>query len=207
MDYQGNSNKSKEPKPEKNIERVVTSEVLIQKKTLGQKFKDLFIEADVKSVVRYVIYEVVLPAARNTIVDASSKGIERMMYGENAARARSYGYGYGTQQRVTYNSPISRAFNPMQARRPPSLRPTSQEKNSRDNLIFTTREEAALVLERMNDIIDTYEIVSVSDLNDLVGIRPSYTDNRWGWVYLGDVQIRQVREGFLLDLPPAEPIQ
>ena len=59
----------------------------------------------------------------------------------------------------------------------------------------------------MNDIIDTYEVVSVADLNELVGLPTSYMDNKWGWIYLGDVQVRQIREGFLIDLPSAEPIQ
>ena len=58
----------------------------------------------------------------------------------------------------------------------------------------------------MNDIIDQFEVASVADLNDLVGFPTSYTDNKWGWIYLGDVQIRQVREGYLIDLPSPEPI-
>lgn len=207
MDYQSNSKKDRlelGSKPEKKIERVVTSEVLVQKKSLGRKFRELFIEADFKSVVHYVIYEVVLPAARNTIVDASTKGVERMMYGESAVRRRSYGPG----TRITYNTPIYRgsSYGDPRARNiapPVSGRPL---RNSRDDIILASREEASLVLERMNDIIDQFEVVSVADLNDLVGVPSSHVDNKWGWQYLGDVQIRQLREGFLLDLPPADPI-
>ncbi len=42
-DYQGNSRKLKESEkvPEKNVERVVASEVIIPKKSVGRKFKDL----------------------------------------------------------------------------------------------------------------------------------------------------------------------
>ncbi len=35
-----------------------------------------------------------------------------------------------------------------------------------------------MVLERMNDIIDTYEVVSVADLHDLVGRPKSYVDEK-----------------------------
>jgi hypothetical protein len=63
------------------------------------------------------------------------------------------------------------------------------------------------VLERMQDIIDKYEVVSVSDLYELLGLPSSYQDNKWGWNYLGDVQVRQIREGYLIDFPSAEPIQ
>lgn len=208
-DYQSNSKKDKEPKEKQKIERVIKTEVLVQKKSLGRKFRDLFIEADFKSVMRYVVYDVLLPAARNTIVDASSKGIERMMYGENAMRRRGYGMGVG--QRVTYNSPISRSYSSstmgVGLPRTPAISSARPARNVRDDLIFGSREEAALVLERMNDIIDQYEVVSVADLNELVGLQSAHTDNKWGWAYLPDIQIRQIREGFLIDLPPAEPIQ
>jgi hypothetical protein len=205
MDYQGNANKDKEKKakPEKRVEKVVSSEVIVQKKSLGRKFKDTFIEADLKSVVRYLLSDVLLPAARNTIVDASTKGIERMIYGEAAMRRRSMGAG----PRITYNSPINRFRDATPERSRLTPGESRSPRHSRDDFILSSREEAELVLERMNDIIDTYEVVSVADLNDLVGFPTSYIDNKWGWIYLGDVQIRQIREGYLIDLPAAEPIQ
>ncbi len=209
-DYQGNSKKMKETEkvPVKKIERVVDNEVVVQKKSIGRKFKDLFIEADLKTVLRYVGSDVLLPAARNMIVDASSKGVERLLYGDSAIRRRNYGGG----SRVTYNNPINRGYRdgvPFQTpRNAPSI--SSEPRSSRygqDNFIISSREEAAIVLERMNDIIDTYEVASVADLKDLVGIPPTHVDNKWGWIYLGDVQIRQIREGYLIDFPPAEPMQ
>jgi len=145
-----------------------------------------------------------LPAARNLIVDASTKGIERMIYGESAMRRRGIG---APGPRVTYNSPINRGgYSPS---RPPSITPgeSRSPRHSLNDFILSSREEAELVLERMNDIIDTYEVVSVADLNELVGFPTSFVDNKWGWIYLGDVQIRQIREGYLLDLPSAEQIQ
>ncbi len=205
MDYQSNSKKAKEqaskkPEKDKNVEKVVVGEVVVQKKSLGRKVKDIFVEADLKSVLRYVGTDVLIPAARNMIVDASTKGVERMMYGESTIRRR----GYGAGPRVTYNNPINRGYRDPVGR--PQL-PSRSPRLRRDDFILSSREEAELVLERMNDIIDTYEVASVADLNDLVGMPTSHVDNKWGWVYLGDVQIRQIREGYLLDLPPAEPIQ
>ena len=44
MDYQGNPNKSREEKkPEKQIEKVVTGEVIQKPKSIGRKFKDVFL--------------------------------------------------------------------------------------------------------------------------------------------------------------------
>ncbi len=107
-DYQGNSKKMKETEkiPPKNIERVVVGEVVVHKKSIGRKFKDLFIEADFRTVIKYVATDVLLPAARNMIVDASTKGVERLLYGESAMRRRNFGTG----PRITYNNPINRGY-------------------------------------------------------------------------------------------------
>lgn len=206
QDYTGNSKKAKEEpkKIDKKVEKVIVGEVVVQKKSLGRKIKGLFVEADLRSVISYVASDVLLPAARNMIVDASTKGVERMMYGESTIRRRNYGTG----PRVTYNNPINRDRgyrDSALSRRPPGGGRAARR--GRDDLILSSREEAELVLERMNDILDTYEVASVADLNDLIGEPTSHVDNKWGWVGLHDVQIRQIREGYLLDLPPAEPIQ
>jgi hypothetical protein len=204
QDYQSNSNKDKKQKPEKQIERTIHTEVLVQKKTIGQKFKGLFIEADPKSVIQFIFYEVILPAARNMIVDSTSKGVERMMYGDRGSGRSRYGMiGGGT--RVTYNSPVNRGYGNPALRPPPAARQNIMRSNQ-NNLIFVSREEAASVIDQLNNIIDQYEVASVADLNQIVGLEKSYTDNKWGWIYLGEAQVRQVREGFLLELPPADPI-
>lgn len=215
MDYQGNSKKSKEPqgeKPKKEIEKVVlTGEVVVKKKGIGAKFREVFIEADFRSVVQYIMYDVLIPAAKNTITDIATKGVERMMYGESAIRRRNYGSG----SRFTYNTPIDRGYADRGYRdapgpprgRTPTVRDPRPQRHSQDTYILTTREDAALVLERMNDVLDQIEIVTIEDLNDLIGLQSTYMDNRWGWINLRDAQIRQVREGWVLDLPAAEPIQ
>lgn len=209
VDYAGNSKKDKEKsdRPEKKIEKVVTSDVVVQKKSLGRKFRDLFVEADFRSVFRYVFGEVLLPAARNTIVDASTKGIERMIYGDQAIRRRNYGGGMGP--RVTYNNPINRGGyrEPERVRYSPSGSAPRASTRAREDFILASREEADLVLERMSDIIDQFEAVSVADLNELVGFPTTPIDNKWGWSYLGDVQVRQIREGYLIDLPQPEELQ
>ena len=73
-------------------------------------------------------------------------------------------------------------------------------------MILASREEAELVLERLLDIISKYEVASLADLYDLTGLPSSHVDNKWGWTYLNNTEIRQVRDGYLLDLPPLEEI-
>lgn len=199
-DYASNAHRQKEPPPEKVVEQVVTGEVIVRKKTFGQKFKSIFFGGDAKSALRYLAADVFLPTIRNLVVDATTKGMERMVYGESAQRRRAP-ISYGS--RVQYNAPVrrDRAYLPDQANRP--LRPVRRDTN---DMVLSTREEAELVLERLLDIIDKYQVASLADLYDLTGLPTSSIDNKWGWTYLNNTEIRQVRDGFLLDLPPADEI-
>lgn len=210
-DYQSNSKKAKEVKAPaaKNIEKVVVGEVIVQKKPIGRKFRDMIIAADFKSVFGYVIHDIFVPAAKNMLVDSAAKGAERMVYGEYAARSRR-GPIHGPGPRMTYNSPINRGYNPRDSRALPQggeISPRRATRLDRADFILTSKEEAELVLERMTDIIDQYDVVTVADLNELVGHPTTHIDNKWGWIYLGDVQIRQTNSGYMIDFPPAEPLQ
>lgn len=207
-DYQGNAKKSRETteKPEKNIERVVVGEVIVQKETLGQKFKGLFTRTDPKTVITYVAASVLLPAAKNMLYDGLKTTAAHMIFGEAAARRQQMTSGGGS--RTVYNNPINRAREGMSRLAPPITQtPRAFPRHVHENFILSSRDEAELVLERMNDIIEKYEVVTVADLNDLVGLPTTHVDNKWGWIFLGDVQVRQIREGFLIDFPPAEAVQ
>src|SRR3954469_8808892 len=107
MDYQGNSKKDKEiipAKPKKNIERVTTSEVLVKKKSVGNKFKEVFVAADFRGVLIHVIADVLIPAAKNMVYDVGSETLKRTMFGERASQMQRFSPG----PRTTYNNPIKR---------------------------------------------------------------------------------------------------
>jgi hypothetical protein len=207
MDYQGNTNKEKEAtdkKPEKNIEKVVTVEVIQKPKPIGRKFKETFFGGDFKMSMRYVAGDVLLPALRNLIVDMTTKGMERIVFGESSYRRRPSEY----RPRVQYNNPIYRAQDPREISRgrvPDQPRYRSSRYEIKD-IVIADRGEAELVVERLIDIIDKYEVASLADLYDLLGLATSHVDNKWGWTYLNNVEIRQIRDGYLIDLPALEEI-
>ncbi|MET0786303.1 MAG: hypothetical protein ABWY25_06315 [Paenisporosarcina sp.] len=205
MDYQGNPNKPKEPKPDKQIEKVVTGEVIQKPKGIGRKFRDVFLGGDLKNAARYVTGDVILPAFRDLLVDAITNGAKRFVYGESMYRRRQTEY----RPRVSYNNPIYRGM-PRDPRdrailpdQPHSYR---QQRQERDDIILARREDAELVVERLIDIVNQYDVASLADLYDLLGQQSSHVDNKWGWTYLNNVEIRQVRDGYLINLPDLEPI-
>ena len=58
----------------------------------------------------------------------------------------------------------------------------------------------------MCELIDTYQMVKVADLYDLVGISCDYTANNYGWTNLRNASVERVRDGYILKLPKALPI-
>jgi len=209
MDY-GNSHRKKEgqgkaEKADKQVAKVISGEVIVKKKPFIRKVKDTFVAADFGSVGRYLIGDVLIPAVKNMLVDAGKQGIDRVIWGDRAVQRQRYGPG----PRITYQTPISRPYtgSPNQRNAPPiQIGPRVSSRSSRDDIILSSREEAQNVLERLGDVIDTFEFATVADLKDLLGLEATHVDNKWGWVYVGDAAVRQVREGFLLDLPPENPI-
>ena len=207
MDYQGNSHKAREhgrkivEKPKQ--EKIVTGVVVEKKPGFGHKLKSLFFGGGFKGTLQFVAADVLLPAVRNLFVDTVEAGARRAVYGESAsARRRGLGPQYGS--RIQYNSPLHRERNPAYLPDQPSrLKPIRRDTN---DFILSTREEAEHILERLLDIVSQYEVASLADLYDLAGLPSSPVDNKWGWSYLNNAEIRQVREGYLLDLPPTEEI-
>jgi len=81
------------------------------------------------------------------------------------------------------------------------------QKHETGDIILASKAEAEMVLDGLSTIISQYDVASVADLHDLVGLPTTFVDNNWGWTRIGGSNIRQIREGFLLDLPPVESIK
>jgi hypothetical protein len=202
-DYASNRNRDKEKKEDKKIEKVIVGEVIQKPKPITRRFREIFLGGDAKQAARYVTADVVLPALRNLIVDMTVKGMERIVFGESSYRRRPIEY----RPRVQYNNPINRMRDPRELGRLPDQPPRYRtERRSFNDIIFSNRAEAETVVETLLDIIDKYEVVSLADLYELVGLPSTHVDNKWGWTYLKNVEIRQVREGSLIDFPPLEEI-
>jgi hypothetical protein len=209
--FPGNSKNvtgAKQP-AEKNVEKIVTTDVVVRKKTIGKKMKDIFFGGDFKNAFRYVAADVLLPAVRNMIADAGTEGIRRIIFPESQARVRR-DYRSGYAPRTSYNNPLIRpGRDPREAAYLPQQPPhvVKQSRSEINEIIFPTRDESMLVLEGMINIIDKFETVSVADFYTLIGLPSTYVDNSWGWTFLNNVDVRQIREGFVIDFPAPEPLR
>ncbi|MET0786959.1 MAG: hypothetical protein ABWY25_09650 [Paenisporosarcina sp.] len=213
MEYQSNSNKNKDEPliPEKKVEKIVTGEAIQRSKPVGRKFKEVFFGGDFKYASRFVVADVILPRLRDLLVDIAWKGTSRLVYGESDHRRRHPEF----ESRTQYNVPVNRASTaffrtPDPRERPyipdqphPYRRPVRRDYKE---VVLADRAEAERVVERMYDLLEKYEIVTLADLYDLCGFATSHIDNKWGWTSLTNAQVVQVREGYLIDLPAAEAI-
>ena len=73
-------------------------------------------------------------------------------------------------------------------------------------MILDNRGEAEDVLSRMDELVATYGLVSVADFYDLVGITGNWTDNKYGWTDIRSANVVHVREGYIIKLPKALPL-
>lgn len=205
VDYNNLPSKKSSPKEKPEIQKVVTGEVITRKKPLGNRFKDVFFGSDLKPVGQYIAADVLYPAMRNLVVDIASKGVERLIYGDAGRYKPSGRPGYqprnsfGSMSFTNYNSMSNHQINT--GYRAPRSRPGSFEE-----IIVSSRRDAQMVLETMQDIIDGFNVVSVADLKELIGLKLEHVDNNWGWVYIQDAKINQIREGYMIVLPSPDSI-
>lgn len=185
--------------PEKRkVEKIVTGKVITKKKSGLDKLKDEFISEDAKNIKSYVFGEVLIPAIKKAISDIVTDGIDILLYGGSRGGSRR-----STADRVSYRNYTNYYDQPRGNSRTMGTAYTSY---SYDDIILNTRGEAEDVLIRMDELIESYGVVRVADLYDLVGITGNFTDNKYGWTNIKNAQIVRVRDGYMIKMPRALPI-
>lgn len=199
-------------KPEvKKVDRIVQGEVVRRKKPLGRRLFEHFVGGETKGVWGYVAADVLIPAARDGVADAFHEAVDRIFLPDNRSRGRrSRRPGNGPY--IDYNKQYRRD-DPRGREDPrdrdggrPSLSRRARASHDFDEIILPTRVEAEEVIDRMFDLVSQYEMVTVADLYDLVGLANNYTDEKWGWTDIRGAGVSRIKGGYLLDLPRPEPL-
>lgn len=200
-----------EPEKEKHLEQITTGEVKRRKQPLGKRIREVMVGGDAQSVGGYVLFDVLVPALKDTIADMVSQGIERMLFGEARSSSRRTGFRPSSSSptigHVSYNK-VS-AIPPWRREDPrPTISRQARATHDFRQLILATRREGEAVISRMYDLIEQYDQVTVADLYELVGETGDFTDHKYGWTResFEGCQVRRDREGYLLDLPRPEPL-
>jgi len=196
--YKSNSHKSREnPPSEKKVEKVIAGQAKAKKKNEIKKFADVFISEDVGNVKSYILMDVLVPAIKKAVSDIVTNGIDMILYGETGRTKKN-----STASKISYRS----YYDDKNDRRREHNSLGIKTGYSYDDIILENRGEAEDVISRMDELVATYGIVSVADLYDLVGITGNYTDNKYGWTDVRSANVIRVRDGYLLKLPKALPL-
>lgn len=179
--------------PEKKVESVVRSAAKTKKKSDFRKLADIFIPEDISSVKSYILMDVIIPAIKDGIEDI----VHALLRGESGRSSRR-----STVSKVSYDTKFKSAgdrrdYNTIHVRNGFDY----------DDIIFDNRGDAEAVLSAMDDIIDTFGVVSVGDLYDLAEVSTNnYTVNKYGWSDIRGANVIRVRDGYMIKLPKALPL-
>jgi hypothetical protein len=205
-EFPPNSETSKKIGEEKDVTRVTSGDVTRKKRSLRKQFSETFVAGDAKSAIRYAAMEVLLPAAKDMVVEIVQGFVEKLIYGDRRRYRGATPPQSGPTGYVSYN----RITGPMASRMSSSAqRVMSRQARARhnfDEIILAERAEAEEVIDRLFDLVSRYESASVADLYELVGLESSHTDNKWGWTDVRGSGVTRTRDGYLLDLPEPQPL-
>lgn len=192
---------------EKNITPVVSSGAVRRKKSLRKQFAETFVAGDVKTAVRYVMFDVLLPAAKDMVVDSFTQGIEKLIFGDSRRRGSTTPMS-GPTGYISYNRYSAAGQGPGPGSGPRrALSRAARSRHNFDEIILDDRAEAENVVDNLFELVSRYESATVADLYELVGLNSSHTDHKWGWTDLHGAGVTRIRGGYLLDLPEPEPLE
>jgi hypothetical protein len=186
----------------KKVERIVAGDVTRRKKPLTKRFASIFFGGDARSAWDFVTWDVLIPAIRETIADVFIQGVEQTVIGGRSRGRR--GGGYGSRDRGGYTNYNRFSRDPRERDRP-QMSSRGRARHDFDEIILETRHEAEDVIDQLFELVNKFNMVTVADLYDMVGISGNFVDDKWGWTDLRGAGVTRLsRGGYLLDLPRPE---
>lgn len=202
--YPPNSNKYKEEQKQKQaaptdkqIQKVTKSATKTKTNEI-RKLTDIFISEDVANVKNYIFMDVIVPAVKKAIYDVVTNGIDMFLYG-GTGKGKSSSNSSKVSYRNYYERKDSSGYRS-------SDNNTTRNALDYEDIVFGTRGEAEAAKQQMIDIIERYGMVTVGDLYEMADLTPPYTSQSYCWTDLHTAETQRVRDGYVLKLPKARPI-
>ena len=197
MECKPNSHKykaeQKAAEEKRQISKVVSGAVKTKKKGGVGKLAEVFISEDVSNVKTYLVQDILLPTIKKAILGALDMTLPGGSGFTHGGRSSS---GPKVSYRQFYDDPRDRHHNSVPAR----------SRFDFDTITYEYRSDAEAVLDQMQEVIERYGFVSVSDMYEMARLDQPYTGNKYGWTSVASVKIVRRQDGYIIDLPKAMPL-
>ena len=181
-----------EEKEKPKMQKVIDTPVTVKKASTGKKLASIFFSDETDNIGDHIVFDLLIPAIKDTIVNIITNGIAMLFYGKPGTRLKSSG------GRVLYDQ-FSKKTAPQRV---------SRSVYDCDSVVFPDYGSADLVLDQLIEYIDRYRQATVLDFYDACGVTStSYNDQYYGWTDLRNARISRVSGGFVINLPRPEQLR
>ena len=169
-----------------------------QKKSVFRDVRDEFISEDAPRVGGYILYDVLLPALKDLVLDILHGSIDMTIGGGRGGYSYSRG---GRGSSISY-TPYNRYYYDDDRARRRSYRDEPPRRSSRrdrdpSGYTFDNEDDARDLLDYLCDYIDRYGEVPVSYFYDRIGetIPGDFTSDDYGWRNLSQAKVMPAGRG------------
>jgi len=172
------------------------------KKPLGKRIAESFGGQDLKTVGKTLAVTVLLPGAKDIMMNLLEEGGRRMIYGEEARRSTGSVLG---GSRIRAYGAASRGAARESA--PATLSSNAKRRFDFSDFLIEDPTRADEIITELEIAIEEFGLVTVADLFEALGESGNgFTDRNFGWdakAFAG-AEPKRVRGGWILDIP--EPV-
>ena len=198
--------------PEEPKTKVIQGSAKVEKQSLGKKMINFLFSDKIDSVANYLAYYILGPSIKDLVFKMGTGALQMALFGGQGGpqmppmgyQTQNYNYSGARRDSLAYNM----MTNPGYAQSQPGL---YQQRIGLNDISFDTKDDAWLVLDRMNRDIGRYGKVRVADFYTYAGI--SGQEGNWtlqanGWYSLNGVNPMMRTDGrWIIDFPPAQNLR
>lgn len=174
-----------------------------KKKSIGRKLMDKLFSDDPIGVSERVKNEIIWPGLKELSYEIFMSTVSMIFWGEvrGGGRSRPGSRNIRNDRYEDYGR-----YSDSRGR---SQSMPQNHRSSYDygEIIFRSKEAAEDALAYLRECIDRYNRASVADLNEASELSSKYTDQYHGWYDLRDAGVYPTPDGWMLDLPPTNPLR
>ena len=188
---------------EKRVQKVARGPVKTKTNEV-RKLADIFISEDIANVKNYIFMDVLVPAIKKAVYDIVTNGIDMFLYG-GSGRSKSN----SNAPKVSYRNYYDQKNNSNSNSNYRGSENTKQHTGfDYEDIVFSNRGDAELVKQQMRDVIARYGVVTIADMYEMAdpNLTAPYTSHKYGWMDVSSAEAVRVRDGYILKLPRAVPI-